>query len=1173
MTKTKNRKNKSEKKTFNSRKEQPFTVVLFSFKITDKGLEFTYISPEVGKVFGYKKTDFIEKNDFWLEKIKAKNRVKAKNAMKRLSAGKTKSHSAEYEIMIQSGEYKKFKTVFKVNPDQADKGLGFFMLTEKDQKNMVKRGEDPWAIIKKSPHGLCVLDGSGKIEFVNESVLKFFGKKEKDILGKNISQITLCRHKDLSKQVKQGLKGRRFKTEVVFSASVSGGKKVKKRFTGVPIKLKGKTKLVIIIEDFTDLAETKKALEQKRQQYKNLFDNMNMAVAVYKPIKNGENFVFVDVNSRAEQIDKIKRKEIIGKKVTEVFPAVKDFGLFEVFQEVWRTGQTKHHPISEYKDKRLIGWRENWVYKGEDGFLFSVYKDVTKQMQLEKALEKSEKKYRRFFENAQVGFFRTDMKTGEVLEANEALARFSGYKNKKAFFEANYNISEHYKNKEDRAKLIKKLKTTGKMVGEEAPFIRSDGQEVWLRFSIRLSENGKYIEGVAENITERKRLEKALKKSEEKYRKFFENSQVAFFRTDVKTGKMLEANQALVDFTGYKNRKKLFESDYNIADHYLYASDRKRMLEIIKKKGKVKKIEAPFVKLDGSVVWIKFSGHLTDEGRCIEGVSEDITVQKKAEEKLKESQQRYETLVNSAGDGILEVDAKGNILSLNSSMEIMTGFDKKDFIGKDIRKLNNLFSFEDLKKIARNFSERMKGAEIDPYEIKIKKADKKYLVAEINASLIKDKGEVVGEVIIVRDITERKKREKALEKAEQKYKTVLEHTGTATVILEKNKIISYCNRGFEELSGYSKEKIDNKMKWTSFVCQEDMNRMKAYHRNRRSPGAKAPNRYEFGFLDKKGKRHEVILDVEMIPETGKSVASLLDITKRKKLEKTLKGREERFKKLSGLTFEGIIIHTDKVIKEVNKSFSRIFGYTRDEAMGKNLIKLFVSKKSEEKVNKKINTGFEEPYEAFLKKKNGDEFIAEIQARNIDDYNGKSRVVAIRDITDRKKTEKRLQRILNNMTDMLWIVDLKLGVKFITPSVEDLLGYSPEEYYGLSVEEKYPKKTLKRIKRLLKEEMAKDRDPSVDKDRTRILEIQQYKKDGSLAWISMNVSFLRDKKNNIKEILGVSREITERKIAEDELRKRTKELEKFNELMVGRELKMIELKNKIKKLEKDKNNNK
>ena len=108
------------------------------------------------------------------------------------------------------------------------------------------------------------------------------------------------------------------------------------------------------VEDQLDLCEAK---------FKVVFDNVTSGVAVYEARDNGEDFIFTDFNRAAEEIEQIKKEELIGRSVLDVFPGVKDFGLFDVFQRVWRTGTPEHHPVSTYKDERIGGWRENYIYK------------------------------------------------------------------------------------------------------------------------------------------------------------------------------------------------------------------------------------------------------------------------------------------------------------------------------------------------------------------------------------------------------------------------------------------------------------------------------------------------------------------------------------------------------------------------------------------------------------------------------------------------------------------------------------------------------------------------------------------------------------------------------------------------------------------------------------------
>jgi len=151
------------------------------------------------------------------------------------------------------------------------------------------------------------------------------------------------------------------------------------------------------------MVKGEEGLRESEEGFKNLFENMNSGVAIYEAENNGEDFIFKDLNRAGERIDKVARGEIIGKSVLEIFPSVKDFGLFDVFQRVWKTGQPEHHPTTLYKDERITGWRKNFVYKLPAGQIVAIYSDETERKQAEEALRESEKRMRAIFAASPVG--------------------------------------------------------------------------------------------------------------------------------------------------------------------------------------------------------------------------------------------------------------------------------------------------------------------------------------------------------------------------------------------------------------------------------------------------------------------------------------------------------------------------------------------------------------------------------------------------------------------------------------------------------------------------------------------------------------------------------------------------------------------------------------------------
>ena len=139
-------------------------------------------------------------------------------------------------------------------------------------------------------------------------------------------------------------------------------------------------------------AETGMKLRESEERYKGLFENMISGVAVYEAVDKGENFVFKDLNRAGEEMEHIKREDIIGKRVTQVFPGVKEFGVFEVFQRVWETGKPEYLPATVYKDERDLGtWRESWVYKLANDEVVTVYNNITERKLLEGRLIRSER--------------------------------------------------------------------------------------------------------------------------------------------------------------------------------------------------------------------------------------------------------------------------------------------------------------------------------------------------------------------------------------------------------------------------------------------------------------------------------------------------------------------------------------------------------------------------------------------------------------------------------------------------------------------------------------------------------------------------------------------------------------------------------------------------------------
>ncbi len=134
--------------------------------------------------------------------------------------------------------------------------------------------------------------------------------------------------------------------------------------------------------------------------------------------------------------------------------------------------------------------------------------------------------------------------------------------------------------------------------------------------------------------------------------------------------------------------------------------------------------------------------------------------------------------------------------------------------------------------------------------------------------------------------------EEALKKSDTFYRTFFENTGTATIIIEEDTTVSMLNVEFEMVTGYTKEEIVG-TSWTRYVAKEDVGRLLQYHTARRNDPGSAPRNYEFRIVTKQGDHKDIFMTIAVIPGTRLTVASMLDITERKQLEKEILNISER----------------------------------------------------------------------------------------------------------------------------------------------------------------------------------------------------------------------------------------------------------------------------------------
>ncbi len=209
-----------------------------------------------------------------------------------------------------------------------------------------------------------------------------------------------------------------------------------------------------------------------------LMEHISSGVAVYRAINDGEDFILVGFNHAAEEIEHIRKEDILGKNVEEVFPGIREFGLLAVFRRVWQTGEPEQHPVSIYKDTRITSWRRNYVCKLPNGDIMAVYDDVTQTKRSELATRMGEQIFRA------IANYSYDWEVwvgpnGRVLWMNPAATRISGYSVEE--LTAMRSFPEPVVYESDRERIMRAFESAveGSTGNEQFRLKHKDGRVLW----------------------------------------------------------------------------------------------------------------------------------------------------------------------------------------------------------------------------------------------------------------------------------------------------------------------------------------------------------------------------------------------------------------------------------------------------------------------------------------------------------------------------------------------------------------------------------------------------------------------------------------------------------------------------------------------------------------------
>jgi len=610
----------------------------------------------------------------------------------------------------------------------------------------------------------------------------------------------------------------------------------------------------------------------------------------------------------------------------------------------------------------------------------------------------------------------------------------------------------------------------------------------------------------------------------------------------------------LTDLTGrikYANDYALNYHEYTLEElkeFYIFDLVTPEFIEIIREylkdiieRKETEAFEIGFLTKSGKVKYAELSGKLVRYGanELIQFVEIDTTEKRRFESELIEAEKKYRELFENAVIGAYRTTPDGKIIDVNPAFVKMFGAKDKFEILQ--MKASDLYADPRDREIFIRALEISDS--ISNFENRLKRLDGKEIIVREHVRAVKDPlGNVIFYEGMIEDITEQKKAEEKLKESEEKYRTLVEGSLAGTYIFQDGKF-KFVSGQILSIFGFTPQEVLNTRKILEIVHPEDRKKViKLFTSNLKGDISKSG--FQFRIIKKNGEIAWVEVLNNLINYEGKPalLGTMLDITDRIKAE-----QRNRIMSQLLLSLNDAIVLTDENgnILEVNDAFCRITGYSKDEVIGKNprILKsgLHDANFYKEMWDSILTKGYWKG-EIINKKKNGEFYFALLSISSIkDEVHGLTYYLGIQsDITERKKAEEQIRyqaNLLENVNDAIIAADLNYRITSWNKAAEKMYGYKAEEVIGKEISEvvkvEFPGLTREQVRQILQEKGFWKG------------EAIHYNRFGEKIYVSSSLSIIRDINGNPIGTVGINRDITEQKKAEEKLKLYAEQLEIAN----------------------------
>jgi PAS domain S-box-containing protein len=654
-----------------------------------------------------------------------------------------------------------------------------------------------------------------------------------------------------------------------------------------------------------DMLAVQEQLEEKNREMEKLLAELSRRTDELQAIldTSPSAIVMIDrdgkitaANQRLKDFFGISREKVLHRSfnsfINKVKPCFEDFDLYrqyvEEIEEFCRACDPQDiniremysHALKMIKPKARVVVPLTASVKDRDGNELGqiwMYNDITE-------LKRADELLRMIVDTSPFPIVVSRVKDGKILFANEPTAEILGTSPSEII---GLKTPDFYADPDERTRILQTLAEKGVVRDREVQIRKSDGETVWMIFSLIITElNGeKVVIGALYDINARRKAEEALRESEERFRQLTENIHEAFWMHDVASGKPIYISSAIEDITGIKPEELL--EDFNSVFNIIHPEDRERIREEMNHEiSEEHDIEYRIIRPDGEIRWILERAfpifNENDQVYRLCGVAEDITERRLANEALTRERNFVSAVLDTAGALVVVLDTEGKIVRFNRACEEVTGYTFEEVKGKiswDI-----FIIPEEIEQVKALFRQLKTGEYPNEGEIYwLTKDGSRRLVAWSNTVLTNNAGAVEYIIGTGIDITERKEAEENL----RLYRRIFVHSNDPIAILNSKGQIIEVNPAAEQLYGYSEQEL--KKQTTSVIIGEDV-----YKYIAKEMPAKGTYSFRKEMVAHTKDGRELFMELSTFPilnddgEVIYRIGFARDITERKKAEEALR---------------------------------------------------------------------------------------------------------------------------------------------------------------------------------------------------------------------------------------------------------------------------------------------